>query len=111
MEFGVAKPDSMIGESSLSPAAISRAPPFLTRGASHNSEEYFLLHAVARRRRVGEWESACRSGETGTHQTSCPRNTADFSRGGIPPKSVRAAFSRCFSEAHAVDNVEKCCDE
>ena len=48
---------------------------------------------------------------TGTHHTSAPRKTADFSRAGSSIQNRSIKFSRCVSVAHVTASDERCCEE
>src|SRR5438309_5858552 len=52
-----------------------------------------------------------RSAATGTHQTSGPRKTADFSRGESSSQNRSISCSRCVSVAQVTASDERCCEE
>src|SRR5260370_36841876 len=55
--------------------------------------------------------SVWRSAATGTHHTSGPRNTADFSRGGSSSQNLSTSCSRYVSVAQVTASDERCCEE
>src|SRR6266403_910173 len=49
------------------------------------------------------------SAATGTHHTSGPRKTADFSRGGSSSQNLSISCSRWVSVAQVTASDERCC--